>query len=283
MSDRGELLGGVPVGGDSPIKKVNVLEEDFGLDIPIESVPLPSKGLIYPVDSPLYGKETLEIRPMTAKEEDILTSRALIKKGTVLTEVMKSCLIDKNIDPDMLISGDRNALMIALRITGYGADYTVDVDCPACGSTNKNEFDLSELGIKRLEVSPVTEGANLFELELPLTKKTVQVKFLNGHDEQDIAKTAARKKKQGLQQNDTAVTDRLIRSIVSVDEIRDKNKIGIFVRNMPARDSLALRKFLDNYEPGIDMKAWMTCSNCHEHSEVRLPLGASFFWPDTQW
>ena len=85
MSDRGELLGGVHVGGDSPIKKVNVLEEDFGLDIPIESVPLPSMGLIYPIDSPLYGKETLEIRPMTAKEEDILTSRALIKKGTVLT------------------------------------------------------------------------------------------------------------------------------------------------------------------------------------------------------
>ena len=280
MSDRGELLGGVPVGGDSPIKKVNVLEEDFGLDIPIESVPLPSKGLIYPVDSPVYGKETLEIRPMTAKEEDILTSRALIKKGTVLTELMKSCLVDKNIDPDMLISGDRNALMIALRITGYGSDYTVDVDCPACGTNSKNEFDLSELAIKRLEVSPVAEGANLFEIELPLTKKTVQVKFLTGHDEQDITQTADRKRKQGLQKNDTMITDRLIRSIVSVDDIRDKNKIAIFVRNMPARDSLALRKFLDNYEPGIEMKSWMTCPNCHESSEVRLPLGASFFWPD---
>jgi len=281
MSDRGELLGGVPVGGDSPIKKVNVLEEDFGLDIPIESVPLPSKGLIYPVDSPVYGKETLEIRPMTAKEEDILTSRALIKKGTVLSELMRSCLVDKNIDPDMLISGDRNALMIALRITGYGADYSVEVDCPACGTNAKNDFDLSELAIKRLEVSPVAEGANLFEVQLPVTKKSVQVKFLTGHDEQDIAKTAERKKKQGLQKNDTAVTDRLIRSIVAVDDIRDKNKIGLFVRNMPARDSLALRKFLDNYEPGIEMKAWMTCSNCHESSEVRLPLGASFFWPDT--
>lgn len=282
MSDRGELLGGVHVGGDSPIKKINVLEEDFGLDIPIESVPLPSRGLIYPVDSPLYGKETLEIRPMTAKEEDILTSRALIKKGTVLTEVMKSCLIDKNIDPDMLISGDRNALMIALRITGYGADYKVDTDCPACGATNSNEFDLSELAIKRLEVEPVAEGANLFEIELPVTKKVLHVKFLTGHDEQDIVTTADRKKKQGLQKTDSIITDRLTRSIISVQDIRDKNKIAIFVRNMPARDSLALRKFLDNYEPGIEMKAWMTCSSCHEQSEVRLPLGASFFWPDTQ-
>ena len=281
MSDRGELLGGVHVGGDSPIKKVNVLEEDFGLDIPIESVPLPSKGMIYPVDSPLYGKETLEIRPMTAKEEDILTSRALIKKGTVLTELMKSCLVDKNIDPDMLISGDRNAIMIALRITGYGAEYSVDTDCPACGVTSKNTFDLSELSIKRLEIEPVADGANLFELELPVTKKSIQVKFLTGQDEQDIVVMTDRKKKQGLQKNDTVITDRLTRSIISVEGIRDKNKIAIFVRNMPARDSLSLRKFLDNYEPGIEMKAWMTCPSCHEHSEVRLPLGASFFWPDS--
>lgn len=281
MSDRGELLGGVHVGGNSPIQKVNVLEEDFGLDIPIESVPLPSRGLIYPVDSPLHGKETLEIRPMTAKEEDILTSRALIKKGTVLTELMKSCLVDKNIDPDMLISGDRNALMIALRITGYGADYKVDTDCPACGTTSNNEFDLSDLPIKRLDLDPVAEGANLFELQLPVTKKTLQVKFLTGHDEQDIVVMSERKKKQGLQKNDTVVTDRLTRSIISVEGIRDKNKIAIFVRNMPARDSLALRKFLDNYEPGIEMKAWMTCPNCHESSEVRLPLGASFFWPES--
>ena len=281
MSDRGELLGGVHVGGDSPIKKVNVLEEDFGLDIPIESVPLPSKGLIYPIDSPLYGKETLDIRPMTAKEEDILTSRALIKKGTVLTELMKSCLVDKNIDPDMLISGDRNAIMIALRITGYGAEYNVDVDCPACGATTNNNFDLSELQIKRLEVSPVADGANLFELELPVTKKTIQVKFLTGHDEQDIVVATDRKKKKGLQKTDSMITDRLTRSIISVDNIRDKNKIAIFVKNMPARDSLSLRKFLDNYEPGIEMKAWMTCPSCHESSEVRLPLGASFFWPES--
>ena len=281
MSDRGELLGGVHVGGNSPIQKVNVLEEDFGLDIPIESVPLPSRGLIYPIDSPLYAKETLDIRPMTAKEEDILTSRALIKKGTVLTEIMKSCLVDKNIDPNMLISGDRNALMIALRITGYGSDYKVDVECPACGTVGNHEFDLSELEIKRLEVEPVAEGANLFEVVLPVTKKSLHVKFLTGQDEQDIVVMADRKKKQGLQKIDSVVTDRLTRSIVSIGDIRDKNKISIFVKNMPARDSLALRKFLDNFEPGIDMKTWMTCTNCHENSEVRLPLGASFFWPET--
>ena len=83
MSDRGELLGGVHVGGNSPIQKVNVLEEDFGLDIPIESVPLPSRGLIYPIDSPLYAKETLDIRPMTAKEEGTNASFTKVKRVTV--------------------------------------------------------------------------------------------------------------------------------------------------------------------------------------------------------
>ena len=227
------------------------------------------------------GKEVLEIKPMTAKEEDILTSRAYIKSGTVLSKLMKSCLIDKSINPDDLISGDRNALMVAIRVTGYGADYDVEIDCPECGAKNKETFDLSQLKIKRLEIDPVEYGQNLFEVELPVTKKVVRVKFLTGKDERDMMITAERKKKSGFK-GETSITDRLVRSIVSVNGITDKNKINFFVKNIPARDSLALRKFLDKNEPGVDMKGWLTCSSCHEESEVRLPMGASFFWPDTE-
>lgn len=267
--------------GQGPIKVSNVMKDDFGLDIPIESVPLPSRGIIYPQDSGFYSKETLDIKPMTAREEDILTSRAYIKNGTVLTELMKSCLVDKSINPDNLISGDRNALLVSLRITGYGADYEVEVDCPECGAKNKQTFDLSTLKIKRLEVDPVEAGQNLFELTLPVTKKNVRVRFLTGNDEQEMMIIAQRRKKSGFETTST-VTDRLSRSIVSIDGIKDKNKINAFVRNIPARDSLALRKFLDKYEPGIEMKAWMTCTSCHEESEVKLPMGVSFFWPDTE-
>ena len=267
--------------GQGPIRVSNVMKDDFGLDIPIESVPLPSRGIIYPQDSGFYSKETLDIKPMTAREEDILTSRAYIKNGTVLTELMKSCLVDKSINPDNLISGDRNALLVSLRITGYGADYDVEVDCPECGAKNKQTFDLSTLKIKRLEVDPVEAGQNLFELTLPVTKKNVRVRFLTGNDEQEMMIIAQRRKKSGFETTST-VTDRLSRSIVSIDGIKDKNKINAFVRNIPARDSLALRKFLDKYEPGIEMKAWMTCTSCHEESEVKLPMGVSFFWPDTE-
>jgi len=228
-----------------PIQKSNVAKDDFGLDIPIESVPLPSRGLIYPVDSPLYGQETLDIRPMTAREEDILTSRAYIKNGTVITKLIDSCLVDKRINSNDLISGDRTALMVALRITGYGADYTTDVVCPACSTTGTYEFDLSTLPIKRLEVEPVESGENLFEVVLPVTKKSVRIKFLTGHDESEMLIINERKKKKGMS-TDSSVTDRLSRVIQSVDSITDKNKIAFFVKNLPVRDSLALRRFLDS-------------------------------------
>lgn len=265
---------------EGPIQVSNVMKDDFGIDIPTESVPLPSMGIIYNQNGPLFGQETLDIKPMTAKEEDILTSRALIKKGTVLTKLIHSCLIDKSINPDDLISGDRNALLVSLRITGYGADYDVEVDCPECSTRSKQSFDLSSLPIKRLKIDPVTIGENVFEVQLPVTKKVVKVKFLTGHDEREMMITAERKKKTGIK-TDSSVTDRLMQSIVSVDGITDKNKLAFFVKNIPARDSLVLRKFLDNYEPGVEMKSWMTCPSCHEQSEVGLPMGASFFWPDS--
>lgn len=170
------------ISDSGPIKKSNVMLDDFGINIAAEAVPLPSRGVIYS-NSGLQDTETLEIKPMTAKEEDILTSRAYIKNGTVISKLINSCLIDKSINPDDLISGDRNALLIALRITGYGSDYKLEISCPECGKTNKSTFDLSQLPIKRLRIDPVELGTNIFEIQLPVTKKTVKVKFLNGHDE----------------------------------------------------------------------------------------------------
>ncbi len=276
-TQRNEVFTG---GNSRGMASSNVLKDDFGFEIPVETVPLPSNGVTYDVDSPMHGKETIQIRAMTAREEDILTSKALIKKGTVITHLLKSCIVDEGINPDELLSGDRNAVMTALRITGYGTGYHVEVDCPACGERSKQEFNLSELPIKRLEINPVSAGVNLFETKLPLTKKTVRFKFLTGQDETEISKLQERKKKQG-QLNDNLVTTRLQFSLVSVDGVSDRNKLGFFIRNMPAKDSLHIRKFIDKNEPGIDMKSWMDCPSCLEHSEVRLPMGASFFWPDT--
>ena len=258
----------------------NVMKDDFGFEIPVETVPLPSGGKCYDADHPLSGKNTVEIRAMTAREEDILTSKALIKKGTVISHLIKSCMIDKRVDPDSMLAGDRNALMVALRVTGYGADYNVEVDCPACSERSKQSFNLGELPIKRLEIDPITNGTNIFEVKLPVTKAKCRFKLLTGTDEQDIMTASERRKKQG-QRSENLVTQRLRYSIVAVNGVTDLTKLDMFASSLPARDSLFLRKHIDKNEPGIDMKAWMDCPACLEHSEVRLPLGAAFFWPDS--
>ncbi len=259
----------------------NVMKDDFGLEVPVEAVPLPSEGKVYPPDSSMHNRETIEIKAMTAREEDILTSRALIKKGTVISALLKSCVVDKTLDVNKLISGDRNALMTAIRITGYGAEYTAEVTCPECDARQKNDFNLSELPIKRLEIEPIAPGENAFEFTLPVSKKVVIFRFLTGKDEIDMNTAQERRKKKKLGGDiDSVVTSRLIHSITSIDGITDKNKITTFVRNMPARDSRQLRKYMDDNEPGIQMTAWMQCEACFEESEVSLPIGASFFWPD---
>lgn len=275
-TDRSALFGGsIPAG----IQTKDVMRDDFGFEVPVESVPLPSSGVVYPAESSLHMCQTVDIRSMTAREEDILTSRALIKKGTVITELIRSCLTDKRIQVQDMLAGDRNAIMVALRITGYGAEYNVEADCPKCSARSKQEFNLADMPIKRLQIEPIAKGQNVFEFKLPVTKKTVHFKFLTGRDEEEISTIQDRAKKQGALA-DNIVTTRLQFAIVSVDGKTDRSSINGFIRNMPAKDSMALRKFIDSNEPGIDMKGDFDCPSCNDVNEVRVPLGASFFWPD---
>jgi len=258
----------------------NQAQQDLGFDIPVETVPLPSLGKAYPEDHPLHMKEFVEIRAMTAREEDILTSRALIKQGTLITNLIKSCLIDKTIDPRSLLSGDRNALLVAIRVTGYGSDYNVNIDCPLCDTAAVHTCSLSDLPIMSLQVKPVQLGSNEFEVVLPVSGKRITVRFSTGSDEEEASQVAERKKKQGLLA-DNLVTERLFRSIASIEGNADKSFISKFIRNMPARDSLVIRNFLDSEEPSVSMKTHFRCGHCDYDEEMPLPMGATFFWPST--
>jgi hypothetical protein len=269
---------GMPAG--HAISHADKLKQDFGLEIPVELIPMPSGGKVYSSNSSLYLREAVEIRAMTTKEEDILTSRALLKKGTVITELIKSCLVDKTINTHELLSGDRNALMVAVRITGYGTDYNVELDCPSCNTKNKKTYDLAELPLRRLEIEPVSVGSNCFEYQLPYTKKLVRFRFLTGKDEEDIMATQEKQKK--FMSNESLVTTNLAYSIMSIDGIEDRNKISNFVKSMPARDSLALRTYIKDHEPGILMKGDFECDSCGHESEVDIPIGVSFLWPQTR-
>ena len=262
------------------IPRSNPLQDDFNWTVPVESVPLPSNGKIYPQNSGLFNRELVQIKAMTAQEEDILMSRALIKEGTVLTHLINSCLIDKSINSKDLIAGDRNALLVAIRITGYGADYRVEVTCPECNTKQTSAFDLSDLDIKRLTIEPITPGTNQFEYMLPVSKKRVIFKFMTGRDEEEQSTILERRRKAMPDiQIDSIITSRLEFAILSIENVQDRNKTNTFIKSMPALDSRSLRNYISDNEPGIDMTGKFRCSHCSANTQVSLPLGSSFFWP----
>ena len=259
--------------------KLESLSKDLGFDIPVDLAQLPSKGLVYAVEHPFCGSEQVEVKCMTTREEDLITSRALIKKGTVITELLKSCLMNKSVNVDTLLVGDRNALLITIRVSGYGSDYVVEIECPDCSEKFKNTFKLDALTIKRLGTNPDSPNSNQFSYTLPLSGLNIKFKLLTGADEFEITQEAEKKKKVGMQ-TDNVISRRLFYSIMSVNGETDKNKIARIVSNLRAGDSLALRKHIDSVEPGVDMNQQVTCQHCGAGSEVDVPIGPTFFWPD---
>lgn len=261
----------------------DILKEDFGWEVPVESVPLPSLGKLYDPDSTLYLRETVDIKAMTAEEEDILTSAAYIKKGSTIQKLIESCVVDKSFSVDDLLIGDRNALMVAIRITGYGPKYPISYSCKNCSHRNQTDVDLSGLPIKSLEINPTTQGKNEFQFELPVTKKKVNFKFLTGRDEQERKVTQDRMKQILGQETELEknVTSSLEAAITSIEGVSDPLKIKHFIKYMPAYDSKSLRKFIRDNEPNIEMVQNCTCDNCGTSQEINVPITSEFFWPNT--
>lgn len=261
-------------------KKYASISSNLEWDVPVETAPLPSKGLIYDSESFFHMKETVDIKSMTAKEEDILLSAAYQKKGTALDELIKSCIGKIGVDPDDLIFGDKNALLISIRVTGYGSDYDANITCPACGDRREYRFNLTNLEINRLGAEPIEEGKNAFLFYLPVSKKKVVFKLLTGHDERKRDMEALQISKTMGINSVGAVTSNLYHSIISIDGIEDEIKIRKFVDSMPAKDSKALREYMTNIQPGIDSNVKHTCENCGHSTTVYLPFTRKFFFPD---
>jgi len=265
---------------DSVIPRQNVSKDVFGWEVPVETVPLPSKGVIYNPDSTIYNRETIQIKAMTALQEDILSSAAYISEGTSISRAIQSCITEDSVDVMNMIAGDRNALMVSMRITGYGSDYPVTHICQNCGRKNDVNVKLSELGIKRLEAEPVEQGKNLFSYSLPVTGKKVLFKFMTAYDEKDEEIKRERLQNAGIIR-ENSITSFLENMIVSIDGINDKNKIHHFIKNMPAKDSRSLRLYVKKLEPGIDMNWQYDCSSCGSNNGFGIPITTEFFWPST--
>jgi len=234
---------------------------------PTEMVELPSKGLIYPEDSPL-SKGKIEMKYMTAREEDILTNQAYIKQGTVLDKMLQSLIIT-NINYDDLIVGDKNALFIAARILGYGGNYTFDYD------GQSHTADLSTLNNKEFDESLITKGINEFHFTLPYSEIKTTFKILTSADEKKIEKELNGLKKIN-KDNSPELSTRLKYIITSVGGDREEKTVREFVDNyLLARDSRALREYIKLIQPDVNLNYTLSSG-----VEVTIPISLNFFWPD---
>jgi len=254
----------------------------FSFVVPTDFVELPSKGKYYPENHPLFNQETIEIKQMTAKEEDMLTSRALLKKGIALDRVMSSLIVNKSINPQSLLVGDRNAIMVAMRISAYGNEYNTKVTCPACSETQDYNFDLFDLEDQEMgdldSLSVVDLGDGLFQTVLPKTQCTVVFRLLTGHQEKilvDNAETARKRKK-----SENSVSNQLKLITVSVNGDDNPATINYFAVNVPSLDAAHLRSAFKSVTPNVDMTQHFECNSCGHEQEMEVPLTSDFFWPN---
>lgn len=248
---------------------------------PTEFVELPSKGLLYPEAHPMRGRSSVEIKFMTAKEEDILTSRSLIKKGVAIDRMLESLLVDKNIKVDQLLLGDKNALVVAARISGYGADYKTTITCPNCSTNVKHTFNLQSLKTHFCE-TPEDFGASLtpistYVFKLPKTDATVEIRPMYGTDENNLVELAEKKKKMNLPEETS--TTQMKTYVLSVNGTRDKKVVNNFIDNLPAMDARHLRLVYKQLIPNVDLTHDFVCSACSHEQEVEVPFTVDFFWP----
>ena len=240
---------------------------------PTETVELPSKGYFYFEGHPLSSGK-VEIKYMTAKEEDILTSPNLIKQGTVIDKLLNALIIDKSINVEDMITGDKNAIMIAARILGYGKDYPITYD------GQEHTADLSKLEPRKIDFSKLVKGQNEFSFKLPVSERDITFKILNGKEEREIDLELKAKEKIS-KETSANLTTRLKKMILSVDGNSDKAFINNFVDNeFLSRDSYPFRENLLKITPDIDMKVKVKDSN-GEDAEVMLPITLRFFWPSS--
>jgi len=256
-------------------------EEVKKYNFPTEIVDLPTKGLLYAKDNALATGQ-VEMKYMTAREEDILTSANLIKQGVVLDKLFQSMIVSR-INYDDLLVCDKNAIMIAARILGYGKEYAVEVQDPFSENKQKVVIDLTTIEPKEYDFESIVPGQNEFTFVLPTSKRTITYRLLTHGLEKkikdDLKGYAKLTKNTGV---DKELTTRLKNLITSVDGNSDTATINGFVDNeLLAMDSRALRDEIKKVTPDLDMTFVFTSETTGETKVMDMPMDVSFFWPNS--
>lgn len=251
-----------------------IVDDEF--PVITDTIPLPSKGVFYP-----SKQSTIKIKHLTAEDENILTSADLIRNGKVLDVLLENAIIDNNLSADDMVVGDRNAVLMYLRKEGYGDDYEVKINCPECTEEFKTIVKISDIETKELELTP--DSQNEFSLKLPKSSWNVKFRLLNGKDENYLTQLSGKNKKgkKGIAYSNL-LTERLLLQIMEVNGNRDKLQIKKAIANMPAMDSLFLREFMSQVEPGLKMESNYTCPNCSHNFDGDIPITPKLFWPNSK-
>ena len=253
--------------------------------VPTEFVALPSEGRFYKEGHPLHKEEAVEIRYMTAKEEDLLSSQSLLEKGIVMDRLIQSLLVDTRIKSRDLLVCDRNAILVAARISGYGPDYSGRITCRECGNLETYKYDLAEVPTKAIASAAALKkknikylGTDLFQVTIPDSSTEVVVRLLNGHHERLLTELSEKRRKKKL--GDRLVTDQLKMMIVSVMGVGEREVLDNYVHSLPLRDSRFLRNIYETINPSVELRKEVVCSECGHNDDVMFPFTTEFFWPD---
>tara|TARA_Y100000034_G_C6678171_1_gene298004 strand:- start:3 stop:668 length:666 start_codon:yes stop_codon:yes gene_type:complete len=220
---------------------------------------------------------------MTAKEEDLLTSRTLLKKGLAIERLMKNIIVDKSIDTDALLIGDRNAIIIAARISGYGNVYKTQITCPACNTAQDYSFDLNEATVYSggdLDIMNIVandDGTHTYDVKIPVLGATITFRLLTGRDEKSLVGTT---KQARNNLTERAITTQLTNMIVGVNGSTDPKVLKLLIDSMPSRDARHLRQAYKLATPNVDLTQTFGCEECDHEQDMEVPLTADFFWPD---
>jgi hypothetical protein len=249
--------------------------------VPTVIIDLPSKGLVYSKDHPLSAG-TIEIKYMTAKEEDILSTESFIRNGTVIERFLQSIIITPGVSTNDMVIGDIDALTVAARVYGYGHDYEVNVETPS-GGNQKVIVDLSKLVLNTLDEETVAvRGVNEFDFKLP-TGTDIKFKLLTQKDQTLIQADLKRQSKASVQSVSTTASTQLKYQIVAVNGVRDRRTVNDFVDNyLLASDARALRRYMESIQPGIDLSVEVTDIQTGEPFQAPITIGVKFFWPDAR-